>query len=381
MKADERNRERDAPAWDGRMVSLRGIAFRACAKGGVPLSMQLVAAVKSAVVRRKFRAGDVLPSIRELSDACGTSAKVPRRALDILEAEGWTRPVRGVGSIVLDRGEDARSNGRILFYVRQTGYSYYCAELLAVIDARLVAKGWKTFVVNATNRSEAPSCGRFETLLKERWALVVLMGGGAEVRRLAAAAGWPFLLVSDDAPLPASVAQFCVGRIGMRSSRALPDLVRECVRAGVRRVVQLRYDPDSYDATEALATAGIATETVHVGRQSSPAAVAQAALAEMRRLAARRPLPDLFLFTDDYLAQGGLLALAVAGVRVPEDVRVATHANKGLGPLWTRPLSRLEVDAAAHGRAIAASILAYLETGVIPPDPGLGSVWRKGETL
>ena len=107
-----------------------------------------------------------------------------------------------------------------------------------------------------------------------------------------------------------------------------------------------------------------------------------AALSEMRRrIAGRKRLPDLFLFTDDYLAQGALAALDAAEVRVPEDVKVATHANRGLGPIWHKPLTRLEVDPVAHGRAVADAILRYLRTGERPLGLELGAAWKKGETF
>ncbi len=370
-----------APPWAGRTVSLRGISFRTDAKGVVPLSMQLAEAIKDAIIHRKIRPGDVLPPIRELAAACGSGVKAPRIALEHLAAEGWTRSVRRVGAVVLHRGEDAGSSARVLFYVRQTGFSYYCAGLTAVLEARLTAKGYRPTFINAWGRSEAPTCNRFESLLKENWGLVVLVGGGAEVCRLASAAGHPFMLLNVRSHLPVRHAQGCVGRVGICIDGALSDFVRECSRKGIRRVVQFRYDPDGYDATGFLSAVGIATETVRIGRESSPAAVAQASLARMRRFLSERLLPDLFLFTDDYIAQGALIAIDAAGVRVPEDVRVATHANRGLGPIWHKPLARLQSDPIAHGRIAAAAILAYLATGQMPPDLELGFVWKTGETL
>ena len=382
MNMHGKNGNREAAAWEGRTVSLRGVSFRAESKGGAPLSMQLAAAIQDAIVRRKLRPGDVLPTIHEWAAACGTGVKVPRHALERLAAGGWARPVRGVGFVVVHRGEDAGANDRILFYVRQTGFSYYCAGLMAVLDARLTAKGYKPFVVNAWGRSEVPACGRFEALLKERWALVIVIDGGAEACRLAAASGHPFLLRgSAKAPPAVRQAPSCVGSIGVRFGGALADLVRECARQGVRKVVQFKYDPGAYDAARLLAEAGIETETVRAGRESSPAAVAQASIAQMRRIVAERRLPDLLFFTDDYLAQGALAALDAAGVRVPEDVRVVTHANRGLGPIWHKPLTRIEIDPLAHGRATADAILRHLRTGERPLDIELGVAWKKGETF
>ena len=44
-------------------------------------------------------------------------------------------------------------------------------------------------------------------------------------------------------------------------------------------------------------------------------------------------LPDVLFFVDDYIASGAMVALLHEGVRIPEDVRVASLYNKGLGPV------------------------------------------------
>lgn len=349
--------------------------------GRMPLSRRLANDIKLDIIRGRYKPGSVLPPIRELVGARGKSAKVPRRALDILENEGWTRPVRGVGSIVLDRGDDGPANGRVLVYARQTGYSYFCSALLSVIDTRLLSKGYKTFVVNATGRGEGAACRQFEARLREKWSLVAMIGGGEEARRIAANSGRPFILIGNGAPLPQCSSASCVGRIEIGSGLALSEFKKACVRRGVRRVVQFKYITGSFDAAETLAAAEIATETIGFRREPNPEAVARAALAQMRKIAEKGALPDLFLFTDDYLAQGALIALGAAGIRIPEDVKVATLANKGLGPIWVKPLARLEIDPVAHGRAVADAILAFLETGGTIPPLVLGSVWKNGVTL
>ena len=347
----------------------------------VPLSRQLAEALRTAIIRRRLKPGDVLPTIGELADQCATSVKVPRIALEMLAKNGWTRPVRGVGSVVLDRGADARTKGRILIYVHQTGFSYYCSVMLSVLDARLLAKGYKTFVVNVGGRGNKAALRRFSAMLREKWSLIIPMGGKREVLEVAAASGHPFVLLGDGAPLPDFSSPSCVGRIEVKCGRAVPDFIRECARSRVRRVVQFKYQIGAFDVTGPLAVAGIAVETAHIEKMSSSDAVVLAALAKMRHILERNELPDLFLFTDDYVAQGGLLALALAGIRIPEDVRVVTHANKGFGPVWPRPLTRLEMDPVAHARAVADAIGDYLETSVFPPDLNLGSVWKKGRSF
>ena len=94
-----------------------------------------------------------------------------------------------------------------------------------------------------------------------------------------------------------------------------------------------------------------------------------------------RRLPDLILFTDDWVAHGGLMALDECGIRIPEDVFVASHAVKGHGPVWRKPLARLEMDPFAHARIVAKSVKAYLHGADFPGDMLLGSVWNPGKTF
>lgn len=343
--------------------------------------MLLAATIEKSIVRGEWKVGDVLPSIHEFAAMMNVGVKTSRKALDILEAEGWTKPRRGIGSVVVDRGVAVREKGRVLVYVRETGYSYYDAVFLETMRKRLKSRGYSISTVSAMTINESSAIRQFQEALKERWPLVLLCGGAAEVRRSAAASGLPFVLVGDGAPLPRFSAPTCIGRFEIRSGKAVPDFIRECVRRKVSRVVQFKYAEGAFDVAGMLTHAGIDVQTVNVPRKSSPEDVSRAALAEMRKIAAKRPLPDIFLFTDDCLAQGALIALSVAGVRIPEDVAVVTHANKGLGPVWDKPLSRLEMDAAAHADAVSRAVADYLKTGVYPPSLDLGSVYKPGATF
>ena len=352
-----------------------------------PLTMQLAAALKKAIVKGVWKVGDVLPGIHDLAAECNTSERVPRTVLARLAAEGWVRPQRGVGSVVVDRGESMCEVGRVLMYVRDTGWSYYSAKLVSTLTAHLHTAGYSIATISAGSRSEALACRRLETVLKERWSLVLLLGAGAVARQMVSESGWPFALLGDGAPLPSCTAPGCIGRIEMHIGKALPDFIREAVRRNVRRIVQFVYAEGCFDVTPMLAKAGVAVETVRITRRNTPVDVSQGALNAMRQLLKGKRggtppvLPDVFLFSDDYVAQGALLALSAAGVRIPADVKVVTHANKGLGPVWIAPLTRLETNPMAHGRAIAKGVVGYLKTGRFPSGMVLGSIWKPGATF
>ena len=78
-------------------------------------------------------------------------------------------------------------------------------------------------------------------------------------------------------------------------------------------------------------------------------------------LKGRSWLPDLLYFSEDHAASGALTAMLAAGVRVPDDVRVVTMSNWGLGPVFPVSLTRLEMNPFEHGDALAQMALDYLK--------------------
>ena len=89
----------------------------------------------------------------------------------------------------------------------------------------------------------------------------------------------------------------------------------------------------------------------------------------------------VYLFTDDYLASGALTAILYAGLKVPEDIRLVTFANRRLGPVYPRELTRMEFDAHHAGEVLSAAVLEYLNTGSYPSNSVVGPVWVDGETM
>ena len=349
----------------------------------IPWQIRVRQEIESWISHGRYKPGEVLPSIAKLAEKFDTSEIVPRRALVQLAKDGWIRPCRGVGSIVVDRGVDAKVRGRVLLYLRGTGYGFYFAQLVATVRSMLVRSGWRLMVVSASAKDDRDGCGQLAELLKERWDLVIECGMGKVSRGLIEGSGWLFLPIGNGAPVAPSRSVNCIGSISIRSGKAVPDFVRACVRTGVRRIWQFVYDAGTYDVTATAKGVGIGVETFGVSRQNSPEQVSRGAMRLMDELLRRkgRGLPDVILFTDDYLAQGGLLSLLAHGIRIPGDVRVVTHANAGLGPVWTAPLTRLEMNPVAHGREIARNVLRYLKDRTLPTEIDLGSVWTPGQTF
>ena len=67
---------------------------------GVPLGAQLAEQVRSAVEHGRLKAGDQLPSMRELAETAGVNINTVRAVYSRLEAEGVVRSEHGRGTFV-----------------------------------------------------------------------------------------------------------------------------------------------------------------------------------------------------------------------------------------------------------------------------------------
>ena len=348
----------------------------------IPLSDQLVGRLKESIVRGRYRPGDVLPGIVALASAAEVSEKVSRLALRRLADEGWTYARRHVGSVVLARtGNIVR--WRVLFFSHNPHFCYYDDRLVSELRTRLIREKGGISTIAISRCRGANSYLQLEELLKERWDLILENGADAVSRKMIEEAGWPFVVVGAGTQTIPSNAANCVGLVNLSVGQAAADFVQACAARNVRTVVQMICDRGAYDVTDRLRIVGVDVRTERTPIGLAPEGVAHAAYSIIDGWFKKggMRLPDVILFTDDYLAQGGLLALRRHGVRLPENVAVASFVNKGHLPIWDQPLTRLEMDPVAHSAALAKAVRTYLHGKPFPQGLTLGTVWRQGETF
>ena len=352
-------------------------------ESGVRLVDQLVERLKGAIIRNRCRAGMVLPGMLEIAAAANVSEKVVRTALRRLAEEGWVTPRRHVGSVVAERGANG-ARWRVLYFTHNPYFCYYHDRFVAALRTQLLRERDGVLLVAVNRCDGANGYLMLEEALKERWNLILEGPTVAKSRKMIEDSGWPFATIDDSIySMPPSKAANCVGRMAVSIGAAANDFVLECARRNVRSVVQMQCDRGAFDVTERLRIVGVDVRTERTPMGLGPDEVAHAAYAMVDRWfrRGRARLPDVVFFTDDYVAQGGLLALARHGVRIPEDVSVVSFANKGHLPIWDRNLARIELDPVAHGIAVAQAVRDFLHGGQFPPGLSLGSVWIPGETF
>jgi DNA-binding LacI/PurR family transcriptional regulator len=97
------------------------------------------------------------------------------------------------------------------------------------------------------------------------------------------------------------------------------------------------------------------------------------------RYKTKADLPDAFLFTDDYLARGALLALLAAGIHTGRDVLAITFANKGTTPLHPDPIDIVLCNPARNADTIADALITYLSSGIAPGTIALENTFVAGK--
>ncbi len=71
--------------------------------GGIPIYLQLINQVKRAAASGLLKAGDQMPSVRELAVELTVNPNTVARAYQELEREGIIKTVRGVGTFMAEK--------------------------------------------------------------------------------------------------------------------------------------------------------------------------------------------------------------------------------------------------------------------------------------
>ena len=345
---------------------------------------QMVDGIKAAVASGRYQPGEKLPSVRALAELAGVSLIVPRLAIRQLEREEVVTTRPRIGTIVRAPKEKIW-RGRVLFVVPESDGNFMINVVTGVMRNELAVRGYHLERVTVPKISEGKYDFTFLDLaMRIKADLILVAYKRPSVIRRIQTLGVPFVVMGSISEGPVRGA---VGMVGMSSRAAAQELVRRCQTSGLGRVMRVGFSREKSDYLSRLARdAGLEYEswTVrHSGDARRHDLVAASALSAFeRRLASGIDwLPDVFYFNDDFVATGALMSLTHHGVRIPEDVRVVSFANLGLGPVFYRRLAVFECDSFKYGEAVASVLLRFLETSRWPGDLAFEVRYVQGETF
>ena len=327
------------------------------------LAEQMADGLRRAIKSGVYRKGDRLPTVRDLVAYFGVSSRVPVAAFKILSEDGLVEAIPNRGCVV----REFRSpvwKGHVCI-VTAADFSYSTAMMVSRIRNALSAAGF-LYTEVAVQRMEGGGLdmGPLDYVLEQSVDFAVILD---KSRRLAARvekAGIPFVSEAnhDDVSF-----RMCLGVYSYDLERAYRKFAAHCRNRKDKRVVCVVKRPEESALLQAaLNKVGVAAEEwcLYPRRQS------QGRLEILRRSAfnafegrlvdGKDWLPDVFCFSDDYLAAGAMAALCAHGVRFPQDVRVVTAANIGNVPVFAGEFDRFEFDQGRCGEMIAGAVLSGL---------------------
>ena len=343
------------------------------------LAKQLAASLRTAIETGYYGAGDILPPVRDVALLLDVSRGIAEQALALIREEGLVSPRPCVGSVVCPK-ERPLWKGHVVIVVPPGRANPFDDSVHVLLRDALTAQGYLTSSVTVaeTRPRLFNDFALLDTMLSHQTDLVVQLHDQDNIARWLSRRGTPFVRLTAYGLRPPN----CRGIVSRDDYLSFAPFLAHCQKAAIRRVVQVMGFP-CFDLTQHLGEAGITVETFRyprwrendTGRELADWAVE--ALSKRFAKEGKSWLPDLLFFNDDHLATGGLLALTAAGVRIPEDVHVASWSNSDNGP----PLTRIDMDNAAIGGVLADCVLDYLQTGTFPQGVKVGPKFILGETM
>ena len=346
---------------------------------GTDLVDQIVGNVSLAIGNGTLANGTQLPGIRQLAKTLDVSEITVRRAVKELCGRGLLQARSRVGLTVCGGG--SRSWRGVVVGVRSSHDAgmYYANVLEGALASALMRRGWMFARMewpDAASKSKTDAMGILKCFSP---ALVVASFPPPAMLAVLERSGIPFAQIWGEKTSAKSrlAAKPC-------ADSALAGLATTLASHGVRKILSVYEFLEGIDCGKALRQAGFSVQPMHIRSLNGyrqPESMQRAALETFDRLLSRGPLGvDAVVFNDDYLAAGALSAFDRHGVRMPEDVRLATLSNYGLGPVHFRPLTRIVIDPIRHGREVAENLLKILDGEDVPRQMKLELTFKEGES-
>ena len=357
------------------------LPFRIDRGGSESLTQQVAAGFRRAIETGFYKSGDRLPGLRPLSEALGVSMAVTRAALKILVDENLACPRVGLGAVVAGTGE-RRWRGRILLVCRGHGENLAYNAMADAIRERMLAERYLFTQVSAYESRTGDGFVQLDQALKQGADLIIAFFPSAAMERRIAVQGVPCVMLCTDRPTFPQAYPVRFSR-----ARAMVDFKARCRTNGIRRIIRVALMLNGVRRIPKEANEGLEMDYWFINPRDEQAGGVewlQRRTTElfMKKLSRRGfRMPDLFLFTDDFVATAALMAMSVRGVRIPEDVKVASWVNVGVGIPYPKTMAGFYFDLRGAGIRLARYALDILNGQSPPADATIEIEYRDGETF
>ena len=332
------------------------------------LTRQLEEGIRARIASGYWSPGDVLPSRKTFAEQLGISEFVVRTAFTRLAADHVITLKPGRRCVVRSIPQTDVAGRTVLDVNIEPWYSFGPSVSLFECANFLHGQGCRVrSLALCGGTRDRPYLAPLKDALGTHPDLVIVRSSFSRMPtalQLVSESGCHFVTVG----LTPKRSRYSrhVGNVRYDYTAAISALIADCRLAGVKRVAQLDFGQDSYcDASGTLAEAGISVEriTCSIAGPHDLDAIVQNSYDRMAQFLAFHPMPDLFLFTDDFLALGAYEAFRLRDIRVPRSVRVVSFANSKSGIRPFGDTAHIAFDPFRDGREIARCALEWFRTG------------------
>ena len=355
-------------------------SFKYESGGATTLANSVCFFLKEQIAFGRIKGGERLPTMNEISKATGLSFYQARNVVERLVREGYARSRPHEGTFVLSRGKSVLRGRVLITYPDVDICRYYPTQLFDTINRRLTAAGYAV-AANSFPFGAGGSLSQLKSELLRAYDLVIACRATSRVQRCFAESGINHIFAYGDKPRVHDGSPW----IRLSSREVLGQFADHCKRAGVKNVVQVRFESDEFfDAGLALAARGVDSSWMTISRPEGGRSRFEGIVhcaCEIFQTLPRDRFPDLLLFWNAFVAQGALMAFLDRGIRIPEDVKMVSLSDTGFGPVYVQPMTRIECDPVDAGEKISDFALAVLAKGRIPPPPVIEPQYVFGATF
>jgi DNA-binding LacI/PurR family transcriptional regulator len=336
----------------------------------IPLSHQLKQQLTWLIASGALASGDRLPPVRELAKDLSINLHTVRQAYLKLEAEGLVETRRGRGTHVqaLDPlrmlrsagGQRSHTVGVILPSITNPFYHNFMQGVSSIADED------KTLLFLCTTRDDPGEAWRYFAQLSSRQVdgIIVVshdifeMFPGAEARLAEARALLPVVTVDwPDCRGPSVLID--LENAGYLATRHLLEHGHRHVGLITVAMAGPNVSPVNNGYRRALREAGIEQDEKLVVSQLS--FELQSGVEGGRKLLALDKPPSAIFAISDMLAIGAMQAIKSTGLRVPQDVALASFNDIPLAGMVEPPLTTVEAPAEAAGREAMKMLRLLME--------------------
>ena len=321
------------------------------------LAQQITEALQQEIASH-YKPGDSLPPIVEMAKAFGVSYQTVRESLSVLETRGWVERRSGSGTYVCDWNK----NRHVAVWCERDIFDPHASYFYRYVPRQLVrffkAHGLDAkLYVGEVSHAEPPrsemTCAEFGLALEgHQLCGVVVLDEPTGSQWLAALQeqNIPLVRARENNDQPNSPCVFGSNK-RMKARMGAEYLLSH----GRRKLALMQWlevnrsqasspDPTMEGFTAALTQAGVPVNQQWI-RHDLPPGASGSGWEEFREIwAASNEKPDGLLVCDDMLFVGAAMAILQLGIRVPEDLLVITHYNKGSGLKAPFSVAKLQMD-------------------------------------